>query len=53
MIRPANHGAETWTLYRDGRMYLYVIDLVTGETGWLGQDDIIHDLDEMIRRGNF
>ena len=53
MIRPANHGTETWTRYRDGRMYLYVIDHATGETGWLGQDDIVHDLDEMIRRGNF
>ena len=53
MIVAANNQTETWTRYRDGRMYLYVVDLKTGETGWLGQDDIVHDLDEMIRRGNF
>lgn len=53
MIRPASNGTETWTLYRDGQWYLYVIDLTTGETGWLDRDDIVRDYEYMVARGNF
>lgn len=42
---PACGGTETWTRYKSGASFLYVVDLKTMETGWLGEDDIVREED--------
>jgi len=50
---PACGGSETWTVYRDGNEYLYVVDMTTGDTGWLNRADIILTYEQMVACGNF